>query len=1018
MKIHHIRTLPYLVGIYLLAGLLLTACAKDTLNYIPPVESGVAVKVSLEIKIPTVISPASSSSVVKQSMTAPQGNGFSVSLMSDVMSLAQADTATITRVGGTRKLYNLWVFQFAADGTRRKVTKMPNSPEPIRDHVLIDVELITGSDQTIYLVALGSEYSSIDLSAIGTKDELEAYTLPATKSDAQGNSIPVITSDEQMPYCGSYNGLTIAQDANGRGYLRYPDNIPFTGGISLTAMLARVELDFSFQVEQAEVGSMTLNNFPSTYPIKPSSSYKPTDFVNMGVKLDAPSLITSDGRYQFKWYVAPNPQGKVASITSQEKRVRANNYFDAVNPGQLIGDAPEKGTHIVIWAKHKTESRYVLYYLFLGGNLTDDFNVLPGSAYIMRTDINAIDTPDDLRIISSPMSQTLYFRSSETKGTTDANWLKINGDNNFGSDKYDLDAHPSMRPIEIFVLSGDVKIRLTKGSNWLHLSAYPNYTAAKQAELAGKPDGLASSISVRAEIPTRYKFYVYCDEYDKYIHSDVTTNKRSGELRFDIATIDGTGTKTVFTTIDQRPAFIAGRVGGDFDINTGTYSEYLAYESISEYDDGIHNTVNFPCDYLPYYPKNAWLDRGFYVTKDWNTAKANYDVGNFYNGKKATRLMAEGKSGEDMYSDYTAKPTWTGGKLDLYQYDYTALVSPSSKEGHGFVARACFDKNRDDNGNGVIDPEEYHWYMPSFAQHHIGATFNYRAGYTNANYNIYLKASLNRDAATTTQYSQTEWFNLAVKNLAFPNFNSGFSPLCVRDLPTTTPNVSSSPEQPKIEIYNDGVANYAAIDATNLKTNSFPRFSSQYTNVVHDDKTVAGINKDKYIFTSTTAGIRTIRHKIATLAFAYHEQYAAFVVSNKFMIANENIPATNSWAVVSGWSNAANSNLSGNTTAVTGCAAYKGTNGSEAEGTWRVPNIYELVLISIYDGALQTTTATTGYKSLENNTSGNAMFWSSTETATNTAVSFRPMVHNGTTSPGSRSSTKTNNYYVRCIKDY
>ena len=43
----------------------------------------------------------------------------------------------------------------------------------------------------------------------------------------------------------------------------------------------------------------------------------------------------------------------------------------------------------------------------------------------------------------------------------------------------------------------------------------------------------------------------------------------------------------------------------------------------------------------------------------------------------------------------------------LYQYQYPAS---------SFSARVCYDKNRDENGDGRIDKEEMKWYFPASNQ--------------------------------------------------------------------------------------------------------------------------------------------------------------------------------------------------------------------------------------------------------------------------------------------------------------
>lgn len=92
------------------------------------------------------------------------------------------------------------------------------------------------------------------------------------------------------------------------------------------------------------------------------------------------------------------------------------------------------------------------------------------------------------------------------------------------------------------------------------------------------------------------------------------------------------------------------------------------------------------------------------------TAGWGYGTDNMDNGKIATRHLAENtfeQSWTDSQVPVPIPQKNASGQVLLYQYQYFAST---------FSARACYDKNRDENGNGVIDDEELKWYLPASNQ--------------------------------------------------------------------------------------------------------------------------------------------------------------------------------------------------------------------------------------------------------------------------------------------------------------
>lgn len=542
---------------------------------------------------------------------------------------------------------------------------------PADGRVTIDVNLVAGTAQTLYLVALGSCLKE-DLTSIATLAALQNYTVDCLKSD-DGMWSSAVTSDADMPYAGYASGVDIVRVGD-IGALRYNSAADLQAGISLRALLAKISLHFSFDVSDYSLLSLHLQSVPVFFSIEPG---RVSDLIYHDL---APVLIAditttdTDGRKVYTWYIPQNLQGTIDEITVESDRYSAK--------------APARATYLQALVSNTSVSNlFATYSLYVGNNNTSNFDVEANSHYMLSTDINISPESKDNRILSFVHVEEVVFKSSS------------DGEN------YDFDAHYDVRPFIITTATQKVKLEIQNidgtpvgNDSWLKVSGDENYT------LAYNNHSLATSVETDIIVPTRRTFYLYSDEY---VEPDAP--KRSLHVVLSTSALDGSHpTKRTFR-VNQRSLLSVGRFGGEFDVTKGMYTRRLGCETIEEYNYLYTTSGNETHSSGPIY--------GYFRV---DTRAAGYGTDNVHNGRVATRYLAENP--QDLVVTNTSSntgaysflpPVKRNGKIDLYQYSYYNSFA---------AARYCYDKNRDLNGNGVIDytndpsTNELKWYLPSECQ--------------------------------------------------------------------------------------------------------------------------------------------------------------------------------------------------------------------------------------------------------------------------------------------------------------
>lgn len=1047
--------------IIVMAIMALTSCVREELlSSSRNGEEGESVKVELSFKIPPASSPQE-----LQSRSMSTDNAFSVEFFKEA-------SLTKTRSGEVAELYNLWLFQFHSDGS------IHGSPQQVSDQVtmvnemaLLNVTLRVGTDQTLYIVALGKKVTvASNLMEVRTIKELENLQLDYV-DNRNGLYYSRITNESEIPYAGAAKGISVNKTGNSdNGEIVYGTPDGFSGGIEVKRLVSRITLKHKFDVTENTLEGMRLLKVPTKLCINPASADKDViDNIPMA-DLESDNAFgdadkDTDGFFTSQWYVAQNKQGTISDIVSERDRYRK------VTDGS--GKAPEAGTNIEAWSYSKSDRKlYTVHQIYVGNNNTNNFDVEINSYYDLRTIINSVDLNDG-RIRSYTAVQKVYLSSSSYPTSSGSGTGTITGKTNVY-----FDAHYGWRPVIIYAQGRKVTVGIYKDAqctqlanmnsateNWLQLSAYPNYTEVVRN---GGANVLTNQIETNIFVPTRFKLYLYADEYITDENGVITDPEFDRNKVYNAATnylptnfvsertlyvkvtteditAEGTSQKREGKyTIKQKQGHYVGLFGGE--IENGQYTEGLIIDAFNEnnfqIDDEIATAFYM---YSGYY--NVMTN---YVWKEGEDPETNYR--SFMNGKQATFNLATNpknyvvNNGQESIIPPMRK---INGNIDLYQYNYY----------NSFQARFCHDLNRDKNGNGVIDylpddPEknEFEWYLPSTYQ-----AFGILTSAGTIIYDAPNALALERNATLATGWMMEGggWYSSNTGK------NSWKWVRCVRDIPVPPERKTGT----KVTTYIDNGDTYALIDLSTLPYGITDRTTAEGKTELYEELDLYSYStkgteydpenpqKDasqplgKKVFrgrknyppskTTTTVTLQTLVSSFSSPRFivsptdVYNDGDTKSNSASSILQDTEGTPQSNSitmtWAEANGRLNTANSQ-GWNTPSKamnTGCYAYKGKSGKDEPGSWRVPNSRELSMILVFAHELERFSSETGFQKLYEAKAANYLsngYWSSTEQSStlyslDKATSGLIDVNYGLTIYEGANKTSTDKNRLRCIKD-
>lgn len=734
-----------IIILYFLGALLLSGCMRDEFDT-TRVEEGIAARVSLRVLLPD---------------------------MDGAVSAGNTRTSANTRAVDTdveNRLDSLRVLVFNSSGkivTNRKYTAQSDGSLSS-----LQIDTWSGNNLTFCFVANSRDDLDNRLAVVTSYNDLREFMVTASSlnfglSDTEALIMTAIVENVnvqpgtdtisdpiQLQFLAAKLTLTVTdatpeghtvtilgwdvQDVPARSYL-FPDsqdaNPAPEGGADKEEYWLTTASDYPFEVNRNKSASQTLYLFEN----------------RRGGRV-ARSLPGTDERYP--------------DMALDDTDHRGKAWFK-----------PQRATAVVINAIHRagTQSELIKAYIYLGHDNHSDYNIIRGNHYTFNITVHGIndikidtnvdskagdffvDYSDNLRMDAHPDFRALRMHAAGGTGTMeildsqgrtydnpsfDATWLKISPLNlmyhqvkqQAPNDEWQQASNPESKLVRPkYIPHKSVRAKLTQEGidGW---NAIPN--GQEDDDVMSLADATYRMCYKITDLPfgntstvANHTLYVYADEF---VERD---GFRSATVRFSFYkdggnpnqpevrsfTISQDGYLSFYTDDDNQYAglYILNQDGSPSDVK-----QRMVLERYPEYrmtmNPGIDpsvqniNSMQWGFAYQKIYVSNNFdkFRNGRFVTTESvykDLTRVDNEPDNFgVNPDSYRRMFGNGLDGT-----LAAIPAYNGRTTGAPYY----LPEPTARIYHPIyktsAARYCHEKNRDLNGNGILEPSEIHWYMPS-----------------------------------------------------------------------------------------------------------------------------------------------------------------------------------------------------------------------------------------------------------------------------------------------------------------
>ena len=728
-----------IVILYLLGALLISGCMRDEFDTVR-VEEGIAARVSLRMLMPDMGGASS----------------------------AGSDTRTVSP-NVENRLETLRVLVFNGSGeivTNRKYTAQPDAPLSS-----LQIDTWSGSNHTFCFVANSKDDMDSRLAAVTSYDALREFIVTAAGLDFGLNSTdPLVMTaiEEQVDVQPGSNSITTPvqlQYLAAKLTLTVTDNTPLGQEVTI----------IGWDVQDAPVRSFLFANDTDANPDPETTAddkdeYWLTSTVDYPFEtVDQQTKIVSQTLYLFENRRGGRVDRALPADAVNQYPGMAITDTDSRGKGWF---RPKRATAVVITAMHKTsvEMKRVKAYIYLGEDNHSDYNIRRGNHYIFNITVNGVDDikidtnvdssigdflvdygsnltmdahPDFRPMRMHAANGTAVVEILDSQGRTynesgfDATWLKISPLNLMYHqvkqvspyDEWQQAANPTsgiVRPKYIPHKSVREKLESKGKTGWNPVPADKDDDDSMTfADATYRMCYKITDIPFADVVVTNQTFYVYADEFLQ------NGGNRTAQVCFSFYKNGGDPDKPETRTfiINQSGYFSfytddnhqgAGLNLLNADGTPGSVKRKMVLEKYLEFrmvmnpgiDPSVQNisTMQWGFNTLYLYSGSDRFRNGKYLTANMvytDVMRTNNEATGFGMKTNSYRSMYGSTIKEATIGAYSGSTT---GAPYYYPNPTADIYHPIYKSSAG---RYCHEKNRDLNGDGIIDDSETHWYLPA-----------------------------------------------------------------------------------------------------------------------------------------------------------------------------------------------------------------------------------------------------------------------------------------------------------------
>ena len=415
----------------------------------------------------------------------------------------------------------------------------------------------------------------------------------------------------------------------------------------------------------------------------------------------SPNDVDASGRQFFEVYLPENKQHAINNVSKWHER-----ESDGMSIPKVFVNAPEFGTYVVLEGTYTeqtasyTRDAAVTYFIHLGDctSNVNDYNVERNSTYTFNISISGVDN-----IIVEAKQEN---ESQEQPGAEG-----IVMEYGTAGKTLSLDSHYEYMVMRFY--KNDIKMLKEKGLGYV----YQISDLGNQSDVMMVTDNVTGNLNGAT---TDWVEFAIGGKYSSSATERGTAVAYPGKGKSSLYNINSF-LKLLYDKADVRTFWTGWYTNNPYiDVTCFVDENYYPSKSWNEYVNDVPKRTFYVANSVSESKDN----RSVYATVAYGLNQCNIQT--FYDRAQAGTVVAYGceTTNDEAGKGFLAGPVssgtdeWNGRNnqiSDLRESNYR--ISWKDLASNNRFYRACMSRNRDLNGDGVIDDEEIRWYAPTLKQY-------------------------------------------------------------------------------------------------------------------------------------------------------------------------------------------------------------------------------------------------------------------------------------------------------------